>query len=105
MNELLAAVWTGFGFLLMYLLVPGQLLLGVEDLPAVTDVVLELLLEQEVMFVAVLHHVGMSAEGLIAETTLDRGVARVSIVVLQHLLFGDKPLLTHLTSAKKNSMW
>lgn len=102
MDKLLGAMETGFRPVIVDLLVPSQFLLGVEDLPAVADIVPEPLLHVEVVSVAVLNHVGVTAEGLVAEVALDGRDARVDVVVLHQLLLRHKAFLANVAPVTHN---
>lgn len=60
-DEALVAVGAGLGLLVVGLLVPGELLLRVEDFATVTDVVLQLLFDVQVVTVLVLGEIRVSA--------------------------------------------
>lgn len=47
-----------------------------------------------------LHHVGVSAEGVVANGAFDRLPARVHVVMFHQLLSRYKPLLAYVTSVK-----
>lgn len=96
-DKSLIAVRARLGLLVVSLFVPGELLLRVEHLAAVTYVVLEFLLDVEMMSVFVLSQIRISAEGLVAQTTPDRRVAGVAVGVLLQLLLSKECLVAHGT--------
>lgn len=61
-DETLVAVGAGFGLLVVGLFVPGELFLRVEDLAAVADVVLQLLLDVQVVTILVLSKIRISGK-------------------------------------------
>lgn len=98
-DESLIAIRACFGFLVVRLFVPGELLLRVKHFAAVAYIVFEFFLDVEVMPVFVLGQIRIPAESLVAQATFDGRVASVAVGMFVQFLLGEERLVAH--SARK----
>lgn len=85
-DKLLVAVKTRFGLVVVNLLMPGELLLRMEHLPACAYVISQLFFHFKVVPVSMLSHIGITTEGEVAQIALDGSFSGVHVPVLQHFL-------------------
>lgn len=97
-DELLVAVQAGLGSVVVYLLVPSELLLRVEHFATEAHIVAQFLLDLKVVAVAMLYHVRVPSEVQVAQAALHRHLSCVNIRVFDHLLFGDESFVARRAS-------
>lgn len=101
-HKALAAVRTRLRLNIVRLLVPSELLLRMKHLPALTYVILHLLLNIQMVPIPVLHQIRMPPERLLAHITLDRRLPRMNILMLVVLLLRQERLLANVTLVRLN---
>lgn len=89
-NEPFVTVGASFGFHIVSLLMPGQLLLRMKDFTTVTYIILELFLYIKMMTIFMLSEIRVTAERLVAKVAFDRCVTSMAVRVFVEFLLGEE---------------